>query len=126
MGFLRCEQGLGEMPFAKKTLPYPVMRKLLKVLGKKRVLPLVQKAKAGEPVEEVFIGHFGLQMLRRNHLAIFSESEKLPPNVGRKMGLARSFTDIKEMLSWISTKVPRNAKAWVFPYGGTTYARPNL
>ena len=125
MGFLRCEQGLGEMPLAKKTLPYPVMRMLLKLLGKKRVLPLVRKAKAGEPVEEVFIGHFGLQMLRRNHLAIFSESEKLPPDVGRKMGLAQSFTDIKEMLSWISTKVPRNAKAWVFPYGGVTYAHPN-
>jgi lactate racemase len=126
MGFLRCEQGLGEMPLAKRTLPYPVMRTLLKVLGKKRVLPLVEKAKAGEPVEEVFIGHFGLQMLRRNHLAIFSDSEKLPRNVGRRMGLAQSFSDIGTMLSWITAKAPRNAKAWVFPYGGATYARPNL
>ena len=116
MGFLRCEQGLGEMPLAKNTLPYPVMRMLLKVLGKKRVLPLVEKARKGEPVEEVFIGHFGLQMLRRNHLAIYTDSEKLPRELGRKMGLAQSFTDIREMVSWISAKVPRNARAWIFPY----------
>jgi nickel-dependent lactate racemase len=125
MGFLRCEQGLGEIPLAKKTLPYPVTRMLLKVLGKKRILPLVEKARKGEPVEEVFMGHFGLQMLRRNHLAIFSDSQKLPQNLGRKMGLAQSFTDIGEMLSWISAKVPRNARAWIFPNGGTTYARLN-
>ncbi len=125
MGFLRCEQGLGETPLAKKTLPYPVMRMLLKVIGKKRVLPLVEKARKGEPVEEVFMGHFGLQMLRRNHLAVFTDNEKLPRELGRKIGLAQSFTDIREMLSWISAKVPRNARAWIFPYGGTTYARLN-
>jgi hypothetical protein len=52
-------------------------------------------------------------------------TRKLPQNVGRKMGLARSFTDIGKMLSWITAKVPRHAKAWTFPYGGATYARPN-
>jgi lactate racemase len=123
MGFCRSEHGLGEMPTPKKTLPYPVMRALLKVMGKKRVLPFVKKAKQGQPVEEVFVGHFGLQMLRRNHLALFSDSPHLPQSVGRKMGLARSYTDVQEMLAWAATKAPRQAKVWIFPYGGSTYAK---
>ncbi len=125
MGFCRSEHGLGEIPTPKKTLPYSLMRLLLKAMGKNRVLPFVKKAKQGEPVEEVFIGHFGLQMLRRNHLALFSDSPLLPPNVGRKMGFARSYTDVNEMLAWAETKAPRRAKVWIFPYGGSTYARLN-
>jgi lactate racemase len=123
IGFCRSEYGLGEMPTPKKTLPYPLMRALLKVMGKNRVLPFVKKAKQGQPVEEVFVGHFGLQMLRRNHLALFSDSPNLPKDIGRKMGLARSYTDVDEMLSWVATKAPRRARVWIFPYGGSTYAR---
>ncbi|MBI5571775.1 MAG: nickel-dependent lactate racemase [Desulfomonile tiedjei] len=122
MGCIRCEHGLGEIPLAKKTLPYTVTRTLLKVIGKHRVLPLVKKVKQGEPVEEVFIGHFGLQMLRRNHLAVFSDSPKLPPDIGRKMGLCRSYTAVQEMISWAASKAPRQATLWVLPCGGSTYA----
>ena len=124
MGCLKCEQGLGEMPLAKKTLPYPVMRGLLKLIGKKRVLALVEKAKRGEPIEEVFLGHFALQMMRRNHLGIFSDSAALPRDVGRKMGVARSFTETAHMISWAEGLLPREATVWVVPFGGTTYARP--
>ena len=123
MGCGRCEKGLGEMPLPKKTLPYPMMRTLLKVLGKSRVLPLVEKMKKGEPVEEIFVSHFGLQMLRRNHLALFSDSPKLPPDIERKMGLARSFTGVQVMIGWAAKKVSRRATVWIFPFGGTTYAR---
>lgn len=122
LGFARCVNGLGEMPLAKKTLPYPVMRMLLKIIGKHRVLPLVEKAKKNEPVEETFIGHFGLQMLRRNHLAVFSDSPDLPPDIGRKMGILRSFTDVPAMMNWAASKAPNRATAWVFPHGGATYA----
>ncbi|MEW6349347.1 MAG: nickel-dependent lactate racemase [Thermodesulfobacteriota bacterium] len=123
MGCLRAEHGLGEIPLPKKTLPYSVMRALLKLIGQKRILGLVEKAKKGEPVEEVFIGHFGLQMLRRSHLGIFSDNPLLPQDVGRKMGLARSFARIEEMVQWASGKVPERASVWVVPFGGSTYAR---
>lgn len=122
LGCVRSDNGLGEMPMSKKTLPYWVLRSVLKVIGKDRVLGLVEKAKQGEPVEEVFVAHFALQMLRRNHLAIFSDSAKLPPDVGRKMGLARSYTNVQDMIAWAATKAPRNATVWVFPFGGATYA----
>lgn len=123
MGFLRCDRGLGEMP-TSKSLPYPLLRMLLKIIGKDRILSLVEKAKKNQPVEEVFIGHFVLQMLRRNHLAIFSDSVALPPDVGKKLGIARSFTEVQEMVSWAASKVPRTATVWAVPYGGSTYARP--
>jgi lactate racemase len=122
LGFARSIHGLGEMPLAKKTLPYPVMRTLLKVLGKNRVLSLVEKAKKGEPVEEVFVGHFGLQMLRRNHLGIFSDSQHLPENIGRKMGLARSFHKTESIMDWAASKAPTGATVWAFPSGGSTFA----
>ncbi len=123
LGCARCVHGLGEMPLARKTLPYSLMRGLLKVIGKNRVLGLVQKAKKDEPVEEVFVGHFGLQMLRRNHLGIFSDSPKLPLDIGRKMGLARSFTAVQEMVDWAQAKAPSQATVWVVPAGGVTYVR---
>jgi hypothetical protein len=123
MGCVRSEFGLGEMPLPSKTLPYTAMRTLLKVIGKRRVLPFVKKVKEGQPVEEIFIGHFGLQMLRRNHLALFSDSALLPKDIGRKMGLARSFTSIDDLVAWTRAHAPRNASVWACPYGGSTYAR---
>jgi hypothetical protein len=123
MGCLRCDHGLGEMP-TSKTLPYPLLRALLKIVGKDRILSLVEKAKKNQPVEEVFVGHFALQMLRRNHLAIFSDNGLLPPDVGKKLGLARSFRDVQQMISWSGSKAPREATVWIVPHGGATYARP--
>jgi len=120
MGCVRCVGGLGEMPIPKVTLPYPLLRLVVRLIGKKRVLPLVERVKKGEPVEEVFVGHFGLQMLRRNHLALFSEI--LPAETGRKMGLARVYNDLDAMVRWVAAHAPRRASVWVFPPGGVTYA----
>ena len=94
----------------------------MRVIGKQRVLPLVRKVKKDEPVEEIFVGHFGLQMLRRNHLGVFSQN--LPPDLGKRMGMVRSFTDVQAMIDWAARRVPRNATLWVFPCGGATYAPP--
>ncbi|HMK36798.1 MAG TPA: nickel-dependent lactate racemase [Desulfomonilaceae bacterium] len=123
MGCLRCDQGIGEMP-TSRNLPYPVMKALLKIIGKHRILGLVEKAKKDQPVEEIFVGHFALQMLRRNHLAIFSDSSALPPDIGKRLGVARSFTAAQNMVAWAASKVPKNATVWVVPHGGATYARP--
>jgi lactate racemase len=124
MGCIKCDNGLGELPIPKKTLPYPALKFLLRMIGKNRVLPLVEKAKKGEPIEEVFIGHLGLQMLRRNHVGVFSDSQKLPPDIGKKMGMVRSFTEVQGMVSWARANAPANATVWVLPYGGSTYALP--
>jgi len=118
---VRCENGLGEMPLPPKTMPYTAMRFLLKVLGKKRILPLVKRMKKGRPAEELFVAHFGLQMLRRNHLAILHDPRELPMGIGRKIGMAQSFTEGEAVLQWTAGKVPRDATVWVVPFGGSTY-----
>lgn len=120
LGFLRCDDGLGEIPIPPKTLPYPILRTLVRSIGGKRILPLVERLKKNEPVEEVFIGHFGMQMLRRNHLFVYSES--LPPDTGKRLGLFRQFTSVEQLLRQAQKQVPDAATVWVFPYGGATYA----
>jgi len=120
LGCVRCEEGLGEIAIPPRTLPYPLLRALVRVIGGRRVLPLVERIKKGEPVEEIFVGHFGLQMLRRNHLGLFSE--RLPVDTGKRMGLACTFDRVQSMIDWAVRRVPRRATVWVFPYGGSTYA----
>ena len=91
-------------------------------MGKNRVLPFREKAKKGQPVEEVFVGHFGLQMLRRNHLALFSDSPNLPQRHRAQNGPRPELHRCCEkMVAWAATKAtwPRFT---IFPYGGSTYA----
>jgi lactate racemase len=122
LGCLKCENGLGEMPKSGKTLPYPLLRQIVKIIGQNRILPLAQKVRKNSPVEEVFISHFGLQMLRRNQLGIFSDSPLLPEDLGKRLGFVRSFTDLDRLFQWANSKSPKNPTAWIFPIGGTSYA----
>lgn len=122
MGCVYCEHGLGEIFVPKRSLPYPLLRTLVRVLGPRRILGLVERVKRGEPVEEVFVGHFALQMLRRNHHGVYSE--KLDPALDRKMGMARIFGKLDEFVGWAAARAPRDATVWVFPHGGATFARP--
>ncbi|MBI5487000.1 MAG: nickel-dependent lactate racemase [Deltaproteobacteria bacterium] len=122
LGCVYCANGLGEIPIPKRTLPYTLLRTLVRVLGRQRILGLVQKAKKGEPVEEVFVGHFALQMLRRNHLGVFSE--KLPAGLDDKMGMARVFDRVGDLVEWAAARVPQRATVWVVPNGGVTFAKP--
>jgi nickel-dependent lactate racemase len=121
LGCVRCEHGLGEIPIPRKTLPYHLLRTLVRVIGRHRILGLVERVKKGEPVEEVFVGHFGLQMLRRNHLGLFSRN--LPPDLDRRMGMARIFDDVGRLVEWAAARAPRRATVWIFPNGGVSYAR---
>ena len=45
----RCEQGLGELPVSKRTMPYPLKRTLLKAVGKHRLLPIIERLKKTGP-----------------------------------------------------------------------------
>ncbi|MGC8605911.1 MAG: lactate racemase domain-containing protein, partial [Desulfomonilaceae bacterium] len=114
VGLARAINGLGEMPLARNPLPYPVIRAIVRIIGKRGVLPLVKIAKKNEPIEELFIGHFGLQMLRRNHVAIFSDSSLLRAEIGKVINVAKSFTSIQPMMDWVVAKAPETASVWVF------------
>ena len=118
-GFVRCEQGVGDVDIPPRSLPPQVLRTLLRVLGPSRIMGFVDRVKKGAGVEEKFLAHFALQVCRRNALHLFSDN--LPPWVGRKTGLFRQYSDVQAMVSAAARQAPRNATVWFVPHGGFTY-----
>ena len=121
LGFLRCNEGRGDVPLPPKSLPYTVFRWLMRLLGKKRIMSFVKVFKKGDPIEQQFIAHFGLQTLRRNHLFIYSE--QLEADCGKKIGLFRQFDDVERMMAAAVAQVGRDATVAIFPKGGCTFTR---
>ena len=122
VGFLRCEQGIGDVDIPAKTLPHKLLRALLRVLGPSRIMGFVERMKKGAGVEEKFLAHFSLQVCRRNPLHLYSEN--LPDWVGKRTGLFTQYADVSRMLGAAGRQAPRTATVWFAPYGGITYPVP--
>jgi nickel-dependent lactate racemase len=121
LGCLHCAEGRGDLPLPSWTLPYAVFRPLLRVIGRERIRGLMKLLWPRDPIERRFLGHFGLQMLRRNHIWLFSDN--LPPDTGRRLGLLRQFTRLESMIAAAARRVGPRATVAIFPLGGATYAR---
>src|SRR5215212_2697444 len=76
IGMLECRHGIGDITLPAKTLPNGLLRFVLKVIGKKRVLGFIDRARKDAGIEERFLSHFSAQMVRRNKILI--HSRKLP------------------------------------------------
>lgn len=124
LGFMFCRFGRGDLPVPRLNLPYRMLRRLVHRLGNKRIMRMVNITRAMAPIEEKFLAHFGLQMLFRNHLSLYSDH--LESGTGRRMGIARQYDDVARMVAEAETLVGENATVAVFPMGGCTYSRgPN-
>jgi nickel-dependent lactate racemase len=121
LGCLQCAEGRGDMPLPSWTLPYAVFRPLLRLIGRERIRGFMHLLWPRDPIERRFLGHFGLQMLRRNHVWFFSDH--LPPDTGRRLGLLRQFIKVESMIAAAVRRVGPRATVAVFPLGGATYAR---
>jgi nickel-dependent lactate racemase len=121
LGFLYCEQGVGDLPTPSLTLPYPVLRTLLRLLGPKRVPCFSRWASKKEPVEQQFLDQLGLRMLHRNHLWCYSDH--LDPAATRKLGVLRQYTSVDNMMAAAERKAGGSATVAVFPFGGASYFR---
>lgn len=121
LGLLRCDEGRGDVPLPPKSLPYPVFRTLMHLLGKRRIMSFVNLVKKNDPIEQKFLTHFGLRVLHRNHLYIYSNT--LEPETGKKLGMLRQFSDLDLMLKQAVAKVGPSATVAIFPKGGCTYSR---
>jgi hypothetical protein len=119
LGFLRCEQGVGDVDLPPKALPHSILRMLLKLMGPSRIMGFVDRVKKRAGVEEKFLAHFSLQVCRRNPMHAYSEN--LPEGVGKKTGLFVQYRDVSTMIDRVERRAPRSAKVWFFPYGGLTY-----
>lgn len=119
IGLLECKYGIGDVAIPPKTLPHVVLRRLMKLLGKHRVLWFVDTLKKGAGVEERFLAHYSLQALRKNEIFVYSPN--LPPDTGRRLGIIRQFSDVTSMLHAARKYAPTRARVYLCPHGGVTY-----
>jgi len=119
VGFLRCEEGVGDVDIPPKMLPYMVFRTLLRAIGPSRIMGLVERLRKSAGVEEKFLAHFSLQVVRRNPIHFYSET--LPADVGKRLGLFLQYDDVQGMIHTVAKRAPRNATVLAVPYGGVTY-----
>jgi nickel-dependent lactate racemase len=124
LGFLGCEQGRGDVPIPSWTIPYPLLRPFLHVIGRAHILQVMGLLRPQDPIEQRFLGHFGLQMLYRNH--IWCYSDHLQADLGRKLGMLRQFSGVERMIDAALDRVGPRASVAVFPLGGVTFARGKL
>lgn len=119
LAILDCENGIGDLELPPKALPNRVLRIVLRMLGRHRVLWFIDKVKRDAGVEERFIAHFSMQVVRKNQIYVYSR--KLPADTGKKLGIFTQFTDLDEMMRAAKKYAPRNADVLVYPHGGITY-----
>lgn len=122
LGLLACRHGIGDVAMPPKAMPHGLLRGILRLLGKNRILWFVDKVKKGAAVEERFLAHFSMQIVRKNE--IFVWSRKLPRDTGKRLGLFVQFDDLQAMIDRAARLAPRNATVYVFPHGGVTYPVP--
>ena len=119
VGLLACRNGIGDVAMPPKALPHWVLRRLLRMLGKDRMLWFVDHVKKGAAVEERFLAHFSMQVVRKNEIYVWSR--KLPPDTGKRLGLFVQFEALQTMIDRATRYAPRHATVYVFPRGGVTY-----
>lgn len=119
IGMLRCLEGLGDVQVPSARFPYGVSRLLARSLGRHALL-LHDWLRWHDPIEERFLGHFGVQMLQRNELWFYSDG--VDPRVSGKLSLLRQFRSLETMMAAAERRVGRKATVAVFPLGGISYA----
>lgn len=119
LAFLECRHGIGDVTIPARSLPNRWLRTLLRLLGPGRILPFVDRVRRGAGIEERFLGHFSMQVVRKARLLIHAPN--LPPGTDRRLGLFTHHDDPREMLRAAARKAPRRARVLISPYGGVTY-----
>jgi len=120
IGFLECRNGIGDITIpTSKSLPNKMLRFLLKCIGSRRVLGLIDRVKKGAGIEERFLAHFSMQLAR--NCQIFVHSRQLPADIGARVGLFVQFATIEAMMAAARKRAPKKARVLVYPYAGATY-----
>jgi nickel-dependent lactate racemase len=72
IGFLRCEQGFGNIRFPGFAPPLRPLRALMKMLGSRGIVFIARHLPSAVPVEARFLINFAMQMLKDYNVLIFS------------------------------------------------------
>ncbi|MGQ9566847.1 MAG: nickel-dependent lactate racemase [Anaerolineae bacterium] len=119
LGFLRCEEGLGNVPLPGRVLPLGLARAAVQVLGHRGIAFLARHLPRAVPVEARFLVRLGLHMLRDHHVRIYSPrlmeaaGGRFPPVLYADQD--RLFQEAERLAG---TPAPEVA---VFPWGGVSF-----
>lgn len=119
LGFLRCEEGLGNVPLPRFLPPLGLARALVRGMGARGIAFLARHLPRPVPVEARFLVRLGLHMLKDYHVLIYSPrlmevaGDRFPPVLYGDQG---ALFQAAERL--VGTREPEAA---LFPWGGTSF-----
>ena len=122
VALLACRHGIGDLTVPPKSLPNGLLRFILRLIGRKRVLGFVDRVKKDAAVEERFLAHFSMQIVRKLRILVWSPG--LPEGTGRRMGIFRQCSNVEALMEAARRAAPRNARVIVVPHGGVTVPQP--
>ncbi len=119
MGFLRAEKGLDDISLPDKPPPLPILRAILKVIGKSNTMGFLNLVKRGLNVEERFLTYYSMRLIREYRLFFYVPS--LSDKEVRHLGFFRSCKTPAGVIDAGGRLLEKNAEVAVFPDGGATY-----
>ncbi|MFP4649809.1 MAG: nickel-dependent lactate racemase [Desulfobacterales bacterium] len=119
MGFLRAEKGLDDIPMPDKPPPLPVLRAILKVIGKSNTMGFLNLVKRGLNVEERFLTYYSMRLIREYRLFFYVPG--LNDKEVRHLGFFRRCKTPGGVIAEGNRLLEKNAEVAVFPDGGATY-----
>jgi nickel-dependent lactate racemase len=118
VGFMRCEEGLGNVALPRHMPPLSLARTLVRAVGSRGVAFLARHIPGAAP-EERFMIHFGLHVLKDYQVLIFSPQlrrafeSRFPPVL---------YDDQERLLANVEQLVGTHAPdVAIFPHGGVTF-----
>ncbi|MFW6415521.1 MAG: nickel-dependent lactate racemase [Thermodesulfobacteriota bacterium] len=119
MVFLRAERGLDDIPLPDKPPPLPVLKSILRVVGKSNVLRFLNLVKKDLNVEEKFLNYYSLRLIREYHL--FFHVPALTREESRHLGFFHRCETPGSVIDRGANKLKKDARVLVLPNGGSTF-----
>lgn len=119
MGFLRAERGLDDIGIPDKPPPLPVLKTILRLIGKSNVMKFLGVVKKGLNVEEKFLTYYSMRLIREYQLFFYVPA--LTDREIRHLGFFHNCRQPQTAIEMGARKLPKKAEVAVFPDGGATF-----
>ncbi len=119
LGFLRCEEGVGDMFIPPALWPLGKMRQYAAVHGAEELVRMrAELSGLHMDMDAVYMNEFMAEVARRHHVLIYAPD--LPPDTGERLGAFELFSDLGSMLARAVELKPTGV-AVSSPLGGICY-----
>ncbi len=119
MGFLYAQKGIDDITLPEKSIPLPILRCLLKIMGKKRIWKFLQKVVANKSPEEKFLTYYTLHLIHDYRLVM--HVPKISKKETKKLGIFENYYNPQEVIQKGAKYLPKHAKVVIFDMAGATY-----